>query len=94
VLYTDSILYSREQIQTIPNDYRSNALKGKKDSFSNVYKALLGPTSKINKPDYQEFLGFFALIRNTIHNNGKYMNAKNQYVPIEYREKKYEFKTQ
>jgi hypothetical protein len=69
-----------------------NALKGKKDSFSNVYKALLGPTSKINKPDYQEFLRFFALIRNTIHNNGKYMNAKNQYVPIEYREKKYEFK--
>jgi hypothetical protein len=29
-----------------------NALKGKKDSFSNVYEALLGPTSKINKPHY------------------------------------------
>lgn len=66
-----------------------NALKGEGDAFKYVYTWLL---PKINKAQYQEFVRFFALIRNTIHNNGKYMNAKYPHVPIKYREKMYEFK--
>ena len=66
-----------------------NAPKGKKDAFVYVYTWLL---SKINKVQYQEFIKFISLIRNTVHNNGKYMNTKYPYVPIKYREKMYEFK--
>jgi hypothetical protein len=66
-----------------------NALKGQRDTFYNVYTTLL---TRVNKTRYEDLLDFFALIRNTIHNNGKYMDAKYNYVPIKYREKMYEFK--
>jgi hypothetical protein len=66
-----------------------NALKGKSNEFYHVYTWLL---PKINKAQYQEFVRFFALIRNTIHNNGMYVKATKRYDSSEYRGKKYEFK--
>jgi hypothetical protein len=61
-----------------------NALKGKRDVFYHVYAWLL---PRVNKTQYQDLIRFFSLIRNTIHNNGKYMNTEDPYVPIEYRQK-------
>jgi hypothetical protein len=67
----------------------SNALKGKSDAFYHVYTWLL---PRVKKTQYQNLIRVFTYIRNTIHNNGKYMNTEHPYVPIEYRQKKYEFK--
>lgn len=61
-----------------------NALKGKSHEFYHVYTWLL---TRVNKTRYKRLLRFFALIRNTIHNNGKYMNTNYMHVRIQYREK-------
>ena len=61
-----------------------NALKGKSHEFFHVYTWLL---TRVNKTRYKRLLRFFALIRNTIHNNGKYMNTNYMHVRIQYREK-------
>jgi hypothetical protein len=45
---------------------------------------------EINKENHREFIEFFALIRNTIHNNGVYLNRKKQ-KPILYKSKIYHF---
>lgn len=66
-----------------------NALSGKRDSFYDVYTC---PLKRVKKTQYQEFIRFFSLIRNTIHNNGMYVKATKRYDSIEYRGKKYEFK--
>jgi hypothetical protein len=58
-------------------------------SFNDVYTKLLG---EIKKTEYQDFIEFFSLIRNTIHDNGKYFDANRPYIPKEYKGKKYEFK--
>ncbi|HEU4445450.1 MAG TPA: hypothetical protein VFR94_12330 [Nitrososphaeraceae archaeon] len=43
-----------------------NALSWKRDSFYDVYAC---PRKRVKKTQYQEFIRFFSLIRNTIHNN-------------------------
>jgi hypothetical protein len=55
------------------------------DLFYKVRDCLL---SEIKKEGYKEMLEFFALIRNTIHNNGVYFN-KNK--TLRYRGKEYNF---
>jgi hypothetical protein len=55
--------------------------------FWEVRNALL---HEINKENHREFIEFFALIRNTIHNNGVYLNRKKQ-KPILYKSKIYHF---
>jgi hypothetical protein len=59
-----------------------NALSGKRDSFYDVYAC---PRKRVKKTQYQEFIRFFSLIRNTIHNNGMYVKATKQYDSTEYR---------
>jgi hypothetical protein len=59
-----------------------NAKEG--DFFINVYTLLL---KTLDKCQYQKLIEFFSLIRNTIHNNGIYVNANKPHIPIEYREK-------
>jgi hypothetical protein len=66
-----------------------NALSRKRDSFYEVYTCLL---KRVKKTQYQEFIRFFSLIRNTIHNNGMYVKATKQYDSSEYNGKIYEFK--
>jgi hypothetical protein len=45
--------------------------KDRRDIFYNVYKCLLEETERTQ---YEHLIWFFSLIRNTIHNNGKYWN--------------------
>jgi hypothetical protein len=66
-----------------------NAL-GKKYYFYDVYTCLL---KRVEKTQYQEFIRFFSLIRNTIHNDGVYVKASKRYNSSEYSGKTYEFNT-
>ena len=45
--------------------------KDRRNVFYNVYKCLLEETEKTR---YEHLIWFLSLIRNTIHNNGKYWN--------------------
>ena len=81
-----SIVESKFRLSLMAID--PNAL-GKKYYFHDVYTCLL---KRVEKTQYQEFIKFFSLIRNTIHNNGVYMKASKRYDSSEYRGKTYEFK--
>ena len=59
-----------------------------KDWFSNVYKCLL---EESKKTQYENLIELFSLIRNTIHNNGRYMNPKRPHVQIPLRGNPVEF---
>ena len=52
------------------------------DKFSSVYHLLL---KKIEKRKYEHLIWFFSLIRNTIHNNGKYWNTRMRCVCTKYK---------
>ncbi len=58
------------------------------DSFQNVYQWLLKRT---NNGKYNNLLNFFRLIRNTIHNNGVYVDINNQKQMIYHKGKTYNF---
>lgn len=54
----------------------------RRDIFYNVYKCLLEETGKTR---YEHLIWFFSLIRNTIHNNGKYWNKTVRCVCTKYK---------
>lgn len=58
-------------------------------SFRVVYTVLL---EESNKTQYTNLIKFFSLVRNTIHNNGRYWKENEQYVSISYRDNPFEFK--
>lgn len=80
VVYTQ-VLFSTVQQMTLD----SNALKGKSNAFYHVYTWLLPRVNK-HKTQYQNLIKVFSYIRNTIHNNGQYMDTEHPYVSIEYRQ--------
>jgi hypothetical protein len=61
-----------------------DALKSRKkrDTFHNVSECLLEETEKTR---YKHLIWFFSLIRNTIHDNGKYWNEKIPCVCTKYK---------
>jgi hypothetical protein len=54
-----------------PDALEKRKKRDRRDIFSNVYKCLL---EEAGKTQYEHLIWFFSLIRNTIHNNGKYWN--------------------
>jgi len=56
--------------------------RGKKDIFHDVYECLLEETGRTR---YKHLIWFFSLIRNTIHNNGKYWNKLMRCVCTKYK---------
>jgi hypothetical protein len=84
-----SVIESRFRIFTIVID--REACKQGTGNFNEVYHWLLGRLGKNEQP-YENLLIFFGRIRNTIHNNGFYMNIDNpKPPPIIYHGRKYTF---
>lgn len=84
ILY--SILESKFRLYLTAID--PNAQQGGK--FFIVHDNLLRKIRK--KTRYKKLIEFFSLVRNTIHNNGKYVNNRRKYVSKNYRGAKYEFR--
>lgn len=82
-----SIIDSGFRLFTVALD--STACDNGTASFSKVYDWLLGEIDR--KQHYQNFIKFFSYMRNTIHNNGVYMNKKYPKEDINYRGKIYNF---
>jgi hypothetical protein len=57
--------------------------------FFKIYNWLLDEIDR--KQQYQNFMKFFSYMRNTIHNNGRYMNKKSPKEDISYRGQAYHF---
>jgi hypothetical protein len=82
-----SIMESRFRLFVEALGTISNIKQDPSGKFWEVRKALL---REINKENHREFIEFFVLIRNTIHNNGVYLNRKKQ-KPILYKGTVYHF---
>jgi hypothetical protein len=66
-----------------------NALITKPDAFYHVHNWLLRDIRR--KTKYRRLIRFFSLIRNTIHNNGKYWDKKEPNVRMKYKNKFFKF---
>jgi hypothetical protein len=62
--------------------------RDRRDVFSNVYKCLL---EEAGKTQYEHLIMFFSLIRNTIHNNGKYWKTNMPCVCTKYKGTEFKF---
>jgi hypothetical protein len=91
------VAYSQVLFSIIESKFRlflttvyPNALKKrrKSDRFHDVYECLLEETGKTQ---YEHLIWFFSLIRNTIHNNGKYTSQRIPCVCTKYKENIFKF---
>jgi hypothetical protein len=83
-----SIIDSRFRLFTTAID--ATACNEGTEKFYKIHDWLLKRLNK--KGQYENFLKFFALIRNTVHHNGRYMNKRYpKPPPISYKQRTYTF---